>query len=243
MKKASNSDNIEFACLTNENIHKYLLQVPEDVEEITIWNYKMCMYPILLEIKEPLCIPSLKRFSKLIFVRIYNERLAYLPELPEQTKQIMFVSCIVDNLWINICLSLEKYNEWRSNANCNLVETRSAKQAMSLLNEMSPYIKNTNVNKNVSKEIPIYTPIPFWRKCINAISNYCSCMFSTSYSRVSPQIESGNEIEMIQTFKQNETHDPAPVVMHTLGSITRLKKIYDTLINDELVYVGGVRGR
>ena len=224
MKKSCNSDFIEFACLTNSNIENYLSIVPMDVEEITFWNYVMCLHPRYLETKEPLTIPSLNRFRNLISVRIYNERLSYFPDVPLQTKIIMFISTVVENRWYNICFSNNCYADCMMKRNYYSVPSNSSStSAIGLFNSLAPYV--SKYPKDEIKENPIkpVDRIPFYKRFFNSISEYYASLFSKSSKRVYPKEIELTSITAIERL-ENRCKYSGEYQWHSLESINRLKK-------------------
>lgn len=222
MKKASNSDFIEFACLTNENIGLYLLHVPLDVEELTIWNYKMCLRPRFLEEKESLFIPSLKRFHQLTSVKIYSERLAYFPDIPESIQKILLISTIVDKDWYNICFNKDGYRLCVKNRCVYSYPVRPDMSAISLFNSLTPYV--------VKPEPPLklVDDVPFYRRIFQSMSSFYHSFFSTK-TKVHPK-----EIEMVPKSAIDYKSDINDY-QHSMASIQRLKKIYEILIEGGVI--------
>jgi hypothetical protein len=231
MKKSSNSDSSEFVCLTKNTISEYIHSIPFDVEEITIWNYKMCINPQLLKTRYNLTIPHLNYFSNLKCIKFYNERFILLPgTFPPNIKKIYFVSCIVNNKWTNVCIYGNNLTYIPLYQSVIMIE--------------SPVIGLLKYN-STEPQREIITPKKksLMAKKKNKQSWFCWFrsfqflrFFRTNNERVSP-----TEVEMVQYITlepQNTKHlveydenDPS------LESIQRFKKTYDLLVDEGIIKV------
>jgi hypothetical protein len=235
MKKSSNSDNIEFVCLTDDTLERYIRSIPLDVEEITIWNYKMCIHPEDIENKDYLIIPALNQFTKLKCVRFYNERLLYFPGIfPENVERVFFVSCIVNNKWTNVCI----YGKLLTCINFHYSLRKYENPVIGLLQYESK--KAINRSKNSEKETK-HNKSSFVMKARKSNSNkvetstwfgwFRRFQFSGLFRKNNPRV-CPKEIEMVQyitldpqstiPFNQSVIDDTIDTVK--LSSIQRLKK-------------------
>jgi hypothetical protein len=245
MKKSSNSDKLEFVCLTDENLERYIKTIPLDVEEITIWNYKMCLHPEDIQRKEYLIIPPLYQFTKLKSVRFYNERLLYFPgTFPQSVERVFFVSCIVNDKYTNACV-------YGNHLHC-------IHMYQSLIMYESPVMRLLQHGSNKKASVdPPKDPLPisprrsslFYRRHPKKQRTtwkdwFCglSWFFKSSHPKISPQ----KEVEMIQYIPLNtpniiEYQEPIIIANElnhpSLSSIQRFKKIYDLLISENIIKI------
>jgi hypothetical protein len=232
MIKSSNSDTQDFVCLTNCNIERYISKIPIDVQELTFWNYKMCIHPRFLESKESLCIPSLKKFNNLICLRIYNERLESFPLVPENTKKVMFISTIINNRSYNTCFNnycyvncIMRYPFYSSPSEYNV-------SAIGLFNSLVPYIANPVINNNKPQNKCVKR-VTYYKRFMCSISECYWSLFPNNSYKVYPK-----EIEMTHVGsieKLENRYKEIDYLDHSIESINRLKKIYDMIIDSEVI--------
>lgn len=249
MLKSCNSDLMDFVCLTNGNIEAYLDTVPTKVEEITFWNYLMCLDPNNLPHKEVLVIPSLERFTDLKCVKFYNERIEVEFTLfPSTVERIFFISCVVKNQWLNVCLyrkhlpHIDQYSFSSSvsiNHALNFLQQPSAaipsRSSSSLLRRCS-----SRRQRSVSS---------IWKRILGSFCVSLPSVFTNVRRRISPEKEKTSRsdgiemtdmvplykptVEMSMVLPVLEIQPPTPI--HTFESIRRLKRTYDILVNENII--------
>lgn len=185
MFKSCNSDTLAYVCLTNENIQAFVDSLSPKVEEITFWNYKMCLDPQLLHEKEEvLLIPSLERFAQLKCVKFYSERIEVETTVfPPKVERVFFIACLLKNQWMNVCVyrkNLTHLDQYYSKA----IYVRP------ILGFLPPLLSTTK-----KPTPPVLRRRPRRRKSLwKFMTNRCLCgwRFSPLFCRISPE----NEIEM-----------------------------------------------
>jgi hypothetical protein len=233
MKKSSNSDKIEFVFLTDDNIDKYINSIPLDVEEITIWNYKMCLHPEDIESKEYLLIPSLNQFTKLKCIRFYNEKILYFPgTFPQNVERIFFVSCVVNNKWTNVCI----YGKHLTAINMYQSVIKYESPGCPVLGMLQESSKKNRMSIETHREsIPPKRRTSFHRKPKKR-SWFCGLYLffkSSTHSKIFPK----KEVEMIQYIPLNKSIIEEEQIPESpsLKSIQRFKKTYDLLISENII--------
>lgn len=251
MIKSCNSDELKFTFLTNKKINDYFETIPLDVEEITIWNYQMCLHPSLIVLKEALTIPSFERFTRLKCIRFYNERIFSIEgELPPSVQRVFFISCLMKNDRMNVCIygsQIKRINNYRPSAIearpmllLSLMEKPKKRESMRTINASRP---RPSVSQRSMSSLGIGTgrrtrrSKSLWRIMEGMFKS--SWFFRPTYSKISPQKE--KEIEMVEIIPLNTTFIDGSHIKdliqyrHSLESINRFKKIYDLLVNENLV--------
>lgn len=255
MIRSCNSDTSKFVCLTNLNIKEYFETIPLNVEEITIWNYQMCLYPSFIELKEPLDIPSFTRFTNLKCVRFYNENICSMEgTLPPSVQRVFFISSILKNKWMNVCLYGLNINNIKKYGSSD----ESPKSILSLLyspssmkikkaESMDDLRKTTkpSVRRPRSRSNPIGIGVVSGRRTRRSrslwriiISIFNAPWFRTSHSKIIPH----NEVELVEMVPIDTPNEveallvkgPLPYT-HTIESINRFKKTYDLLVNEQII--------
>lgn len=252
MRNSSNTDNIEFVCLTNDTINNYINSIPLNTEEITIWNYKMCLNPDLIQYKDPLIIPSLKKFSSLRCVRFYNERLVSCSDIfPQTVERVYFVCCLVNTKWINACIYGKhlKYIDMSQSATlCNIDKYDAITQihpALGMLNS-SLYPSYSRPNTPSAIYNPKIKRKTIWEYIIEKFR--ISWFIKPSTAKIFPQRETikNREIELTQYVRLENPNvkriiiQPTPSasnVSPSLESIKRFKKTYEFLISENIIKV------
>lgn len=254
--KSSNSDTLHFVILKNNNIEAYFRTIPLDVEEITIWNYIMCLKPYEIKLKEALVIPSLLNFKKLKCVRFYNERIKTLNGIlptgmfPASIERVFFVSCIVDDHWMNVCIygNHFKYLEKCYTDAINLQsilsllppiepERTTSTRRKTYPGETQPSLpKRRSLSQSVQHQQRRRRSRTFWERLVD---NFWKPWFS--WNRV-PKVNPEKTTEMIQfvPLEPPEMEVSLKTVFdtkHTLEAINRFKKTYEFLINENLIKV------
>jgi hypothetical protein len=247
---------MEFVCLTNENIGAYLEIVPTKVEEITFWNYRMCLDPNNLPHKDVLVIPSLERFTDLKCVKFYNERIEVEVTLfPPTVERVFFISCVVKNQWLNVCVyrkNLKHIDQYYSsfagiNHVLGFLQQPSATSPFPTAKQGPPSLVrrcSTRRQKSVS----------IWKRILESFCSSCPSFFTSDRRlrrrRISPEKESttsppdGIELSDFVPLYQPTVEMPLvlPILeiqpatsIHTFESIYRLKKTYDILVNENII--------
>jgi hypothetical protein len=255
--KSSNSDTSHFVILTNANINLYFQTIPLDVEEITIWNYIMCLKPYEIKLKEALIIPSLHQFKKLKCVRFYNERIKTMDGtscagmFPASIERVFFVSCIVDDKSMNVCIY---GNNFKYLEKC-YTDAINIQSLLSLLPRVDPekststsrrntYPSDTprmpqkrrSLSQSVQRQQQRRRSRTFWDMFIDA------CWKPWFVWKRGPKINPERNIEMVQfvPLSPPNIEDTLTRVFdtrHTLESVNRFKKTYEFLINENLVNI------
>jgi hypothetical protein len=206
MFKSCNSDRLEFVCLTNGTIDTYLETVPLKVEEITFWNYQMCLHPNQLPYKEVLVIPSLERFSHLKCVKFYNERIEVeFTRFPPSVERVFFISCVLRNQWLNVCV----YRK-------NLKHLDQYCSSVAGINHVLGFLQQPDVLRKQPSATSLPPPLPLplpsllrrcstrrqrslsiWKRMRARLYETFSSFFSfTKGKRISPESNREHEIEM-----------------------------------------------
>jgi hypothetical protein len=251
MFKSCNSDLLEFVCLTNENIQVYLETVSSKVEEITFWNYQMCLHPHQLHYKEILFIPSLERFSHLRCVKFYNERIdVEVTRFPPSVERVFFISCIVKNQWLNVCVyrkNLKHLDQYYSSVD-------GIKHVLGFLQQPSTTPPTETARQSPPSLVRRFSSrrqrsLSLWNRMKKTFYGSFFSLFAFSWKKkVCPEMSEfvplyQPNIEMtilrpslnICETKVSERHYTEHSPIHTLHSIRRLKKSYDLLVNENII--------
>jgi hypothetical protein len=252
MLKSCNSDCHKFVVLTNENIVAYLDTIPRTVEEITFWNYQMCLRPNEITYKEVLFIPSLERFPFLKCVKFYNERIEIqFTSFPVNVERVFFISCVMQNKWYNVCVyrkNLKYIDQYHSSF-------ARIKNILCLLQPLHPVGNTRSTLPPMAFSLP---PPPRRKRSIcnkmleglgGAFLGAFGCVF-VRQTRVSPErlpdesdgiemsefvpfckMRRNNQLQLL--YMSHHHHNREPNI--SLESIQRLKKIYDLLVNENII--------
>ena len=251
MLKSCNSDNKKYIRLTNQNIQSYIDSIPLNVEEITIWDYKMCLHPSAITCKEAITVPSLQHFQKLRSFRCYGERLSGYPELPSCIEQTLYVSCYINNEWVNSCVRHPKSYNPPPFPNHPRI-TYANKMILPFFVSSLPVDKTKEEEWINTDEIiidmytePADTPqcaiknrrptppppkqTPIWKCILNAVSfNLFSYRRNNrTQQEIIPVRDSVCEMTTLVC--------PEPVITHE--AVKRFRKTYDLVVNEGLIYV------
>lgn len=242
MLKCSNSDTLAFVCLTNGTVQAFVDSLPSNVEEITFWNYKMCLEPQWLHDKEVLFIPSLERFTQLKCVKFYGERIEVETTIfPPNVERVFFISCLVKNQAMNVCVfrkNLPHLQKYASTAT-------HLRPVVGFLPPVSSFrpptttssCSTTNTNRRRTRQRPSRRTKSLW-KILTAGWNF-GWRFSSSSSsacRISPETHGEIEMTDMVSFPCQRVALPRTAVLHELESIQRFKKTYDLLVNENIIY-------
>jgi len=263
MLKSCNSDNKKYIRLTNQNIKSYIDSIPLDVEEITIWDYKMCLHPSAIQCKEAITVPSLGKFQRLRSFRCYGERLTTYPEMPVCIEQTLYVSCYINNEWVNSCVRHPKsYTPQPFQNRPSLTYSRTMYHK-----DINPLVVgSTSVNNNKEE----------WANTDDVIIQiYPTCLDDDVYDDIKPNMIkhrimrppppppsshkpiwkcilnafSFNPFTYIRNTRKIDENIPVrdsvcemttlviPEPVITYDSIQRFKKTYDLVVNEGLIYV------
>lgn len=252
MLKSCNSDCIEFVCLTNENIVSYLDTIPTKVEEITFWNYQMCLDPSHLPQKEILVLPSLEKFTHLKCVKFYNERIdLHEGTFPPTVERVFFICCVLKHQWLNVCVhrkNLKHLDQYCSKlVHLNPLLPFLQQPYLLRVQSPSPIRTRTPTPPAIRRRQPPPTRRTFWTRLMETLlvpwrfAYQSSCQMKISPERERDRerntpdgIEMSNFVTLYQPNVIEVPIQPTPST-HTLESINRFKRIYDILVTENII--------
>ena len=231
MLKSCNSDNKLYIRLTNQNIQSYIDSIPTNVEEITIWDYKMCLHPSAIICKESITVPSLKHFQKLRSFRCYGERLTGYPEMPSSIEQTLYVSCYINNEWVNSCVRHPK------SYSPPPFQHTSKKHITPFFINSIPVDKS---NEDWANMDDIVVDVPMAPSQPKTRGESPSLIWQCVFNMFSFNIFQGRFPGRSPKIRDSECELTALVIpdrVVTYDSIKRFKKTYDLVVNEGLIYV------